>query len=257
MRPIIIVYSLLFCLLMGCKKDKNVEFYDTDQSYVYFALLNPDRSSNKVEWYIDSMSYSFALEKDLLESKKLAIPIQIIGAEKLADRGYSFSIDENKTTIDKSLISFSQPIIKAGKLQDSLFVYVKNDPILQTGAFFLHLNMLDNDNFLVGHSYNTHLRITISDQLLEPMWWKRWTSVFGKYEREIYKLWINIYYKGVDPTPTTDPLKPVYYWDNMPFTPYYAFNPVTFIYVDKLRKYLEDNPVYPNGDMSKPRIYLP
>ncbi len=251
------LYLLIPFIALGCKKDQDIPSYDTSVSYAYFALDNPDRSSNRKQLYIDSMVFTFAHEAESLEEKKLAIPVNIIGKASEEDRMYSFVVDEEMTTIDRNLLSFSEPIIRAGKVQDTLFITVKRGAILKTGSFVLMLKMQANTNFELGHLYNTKMKMAIDDQLLEPEWWKRWVNVLGQYHREVYRIWMDIYYEGADPSETGDEEKPLYYWGNMPYSPVKSWYPVTFMYMDQLKKHLENNAVYPDGDTSKDRLYLP
>lgn len=251
------IYLLIPIIAFSCKKDQEIASYDAGKSYAYFALENPDRSSSKTQLYIDSLTFSFAYEAATSKEKKIAIPVNIIGKPEDVDRRYSYTVDEKKTTIDQALLEFSDPIIRAGKIQDTLFITVRRGEVLKTASFALVLNMQPNESFELGHLYNTKIKLSIDDQLLEPEWWKRWVNVMGQYHREVYRLWMDIYYEGADPSDTGDENKPQYYWDNMPYSPVKSWYPVTFMYMDQLKKHLENNAVYPDGDTSKDRLYLP
>ncbi len=123
----------------------------------------------------------------------------------------------------------------------------------------LYLMMKDNGHFKVGNVYNGKLKIKFTNRLLQPVWWTRWRTYFGDFTPEVLKLWIQIYYLGADPSPhlTDGTPGPVYYWNNMPFSPSLTSYHVTHMYIEVLRKYLIEHPTYPNGDVTKPRIYLP
>lgn len=251
------IFYLIPLLVWGCKKDQDISAFDTGQSYIYFAVENPDRSSSKTQLYIDSLDFSFIFEEESTQEKTLAIPVNIIGEGKSVDRKYTVTVNDALTTIDRSIITLSEPTIHANKMIDTLYIKVRRDEKLQHGIYYLVLDLQANSEFQLGHNYNTRLRISITDQMLEPGWWKRWVNVFGQYHREVYRIWMDIYYEGADPTPTNDEEQSLYYWNNMPYSPSPSWYPVTYMYIDKLKKHLENVPVYPGGDATKPRIYLP
>ena len=70
---------------------------------------------------------------------------------------------------------------------------------------------------------------------------------------------MEIYAYGVDPTPElyNNIPPPYYYWNQMPTFVSATSFPITIMYIEKLKKYFQDNVVYPNGDTTQPRILLP
>lgn len=95
--------------------------------------------------------------------------------------------------------------------------------------------------------------------LTEPTWWNTWRTAFGPFYKEVLQQWMQIYYLGADPSPhlTEGTPGPVYYWNNMPSSATQSWYPVTYMYIGTLKKYFDENIVYPNGDTTKERILLP
>ncbi len=255
MKRLLIV--TLTCLsLLGCKENDLVEF-KPDESFISFAL--PDLSNRPAERYVDSTNYSFATDTTIgIREKTIAIPVAIGGIAKAEDRRYTYEINP-LSEYDKSLIEISEPVIAGGKYIDTLYVKLKRSAKLSEKEMTLILNLKDNENFKVGHQYNSELKIVFSDILNEPTWWNTWASVMGPYHKEVLQKWMQIYYLGADMSPDlyTGVAGPIYYWNNMPSSAVSSWYPITYMYIEVLKKYFQDNVVYPNGDSSMERILLP
>ena len=256
------IYSsliMLFCsgMITGCSKDKAVDTFDTGKTYIYFGT--PNTAIRPVELYIDSISYSFAMDNPDLEEKTFAIPVKIAGDAIQQDRSFTYIITAESSNYDPALVSFSEPVIRSGKFTDTLFVTIKKGAALRTSIMSFSLQLKESNDFLIGNKYNEKLRIIFTNQLLEPKWWFTWRNQFGTFYPEVYERWIQIYYLGADPSPDlyTAAPGPVYYWNNMPTSAISSWYPVTFMYVNYLKQYFIDHEVYPNGDQTQPRILLP
>jgi hypothetical protein len=251
------VFSLLSILVVGCEENTNLVDYKTEKAYIYFAQPNLDTRS-KEKW-VDSITYSFAIEPTELKQKVFAIPLHVAGIAANRDRKVSCVVNRESSKIDMNIVSIKDAVIHAGQYTDTLYVTVQNAPRLRDTIMDLVLDLQSNEEFQIGHTVNKRIKISFTNQLLEPEWWKRWVNVFGSFRPEVYKLWIQIYYLGIDPSPDIygEFPAPYYYWNNMPFSASASSSPVTFMYIDVLRKYLQENEVYPNGDPAKERIYLP
>lgn len=260
MKRYILLVSVILCTVTACKKNKDIEVFDANKSYVYFAVPNPSNSSAKVENYLDSLNFSFVFEAIGLKTKRLGIPLNIIGTAKDHDRKVAYKINAEKTTINLTDIQIEEPLVRSGKTTDSLFVNINKADALRQGVFYLTLDLQDNDEFKVGHKSNKQIRVSITNMLTKPAWWDKWKAYFGTtYYQEVYQMWIQMYPLGVDPSPDIYGVYPApyYYWNNMPTAATVATYPVTFMYIAKLRDYFLTNVVYPNGDSTQPRILLP
>lgn len=260
-NKILLLIGFLACFFSSCKENADLLMFDTDSSYIYFALPNNTVGATR-ELYRDSLDFSFAFEpEESREEKVLNIPIKVAGMALNRDREVSFEIVNEGTTIDLTKIQMGKAIIKADSVTGSLTLNVKNYPALRNDIFTLNLRLLPNDEFKIGNEFNKKMRLKISDQLVEPTWWRVWVRVLGPYYYEVYQKWIEIYYPGADPSPefynpTQNP-GPWYSWKRMPGSATASLYPVTFMYIKKLKEYFQQNEIYPNGDRTKPRILIP
>src|SRR6218665_1350208 len=99
--------------LAGCSKEQTVDTFDTQKSYIYFG--QPNTANRPVELYIDSISYSFAMDNPNLDDKTFAIPVRVAGDAVTKDRSYSYTVTAQSSNLDASLVTFSEPVIRAGK----------------------------------------------------------------------------------------------------------------------------------------------
>lgn len=248
----------ILLLAAACNENENILSYDTKDAYIYFAYPHPD--SRVQEKFLDSVEYNFALDEDLtLTEKRIAIPIRIAGDSKPQDRTYTFQVVADQSTYNPNLVTLTNPVIRANQFVDTLYITIKRDAELQEAQQQLVLTMVENESFMVGHEFNRTMKIKFSDILTEPRWWNTWRTYFGPFHKEVFQKWMQIYYLGADPSPhlTDGTPGPVYYWNNMPSSTTINWYPVTHMYIGVLKKYFEDNVVYPNGDTSKDRILLP
>ncbi|GHE35810.1 DUF4843 domain-containing protein [Sphingobacterium griseoflavum] len=253
-------YFLLFFTLLiwsACDTNNGLLEFDTDQSYIYFAY--PNANTRAAERYMDSVYYSFALDADLQRKQKtIAVPIRVGGMSSSYSRTYAYIV-EDYSRYDPQTVEFSSPVIGANKFVDTLFIKFQRSKQMESEPTVLYLRMQGNNEFVPGNVYNQKLKIIIDDILNEPLWWNTWKNYFGPYQKEIFQQWMQIYYFGADPSPdlTTAAPGPVYYWNNMPTSAFSSWYPVTFNYIQVLKQYFIDHPVYPEGDRTKERIQLP
>jgi len=248
---------LIALLMFGCSQNADILNYENEKSYVYFAYPNPDLRA--VQKYTDSIFYSFALDESIgITEKTLKIPIAISGLSSTQDRKFTLQIAD-KSDYDPNLITISEPIIQKGLYIDTLQVNIKRGEQLSTKEMTLILDIADNENFDIGNTFNKSLKIAFADILVQPSWWNTWITYFGDYQKEKYQKWIELYPLGADPSPEyfNNIPGPYYYWNRMPSFVSTGIFTITIMYIEKLKKYFEDNVVYPNGDTTQPRILLP
>lgn len=248
--------GMLLLLIMACNS-KDAPLYNMRQDHIYFALADSSSSDHDAHRYLDSMFYSFATELEPTKEKKIKIPISLIGQAQTGDRNYNLAINKAETTIDLSLVDLSEPIFRGGNYRDTLVVTIKYTPEFKKSTYKLALRLLDNENFKAESTVNSQITISVTDRLFEPEWWPNWRIYFGEFRSEVYRQWIIIYRPGLDPTKPFYGEKAGFSWSNMPENTFTDTYPVTFYYINELKKYFETHAVYPDGDTNKPRIYLP
>jgi len=249
--------SLLFMLFSACKENADLQLYDKQNSYIYFNDF--DFLGGKTN-YITNRSYSFAFYPIEINTMRIGIPVALIGTPTTEDRSYAIEVEEKESNLPKNAYTIETPVFHKGNIQDSLFVVVKKTPEMVQQSLSLKINLKANENFNLGLSNSLSMKINISNRLEEPSWWNLYTDYFGPFYSEIYQQWILTYHDKADPTPDVETgERYIWYWDNMPT---YVNNlpnsyPVLYYYIGQVKKYFEENEVYPAGDKSKPRILLP
>ena len=157
--------------------------------------------------------------------------------------------------------SIENQVIESGSMTSTLKVPVFRANVGEE-ARIITLRLVSNDNFSVGYENLLKAKLTFSDILNPPSWWQDWKTVFGEFCREKYVKWMELYYLGADPNVEPVSYAPTYnqplWYGNMPYLgndP--RIYPSTFMFIKTLKKYFEENEVYPDGDTSKPRISIP
>lgn len=246
----------LLLFLTGCKQNQDITQFNIEERMIYFGFT---KNADNQPPYDTLMTYSFALDNPDLKSKRIAIPMRLMGTTPTEDLAYTVEVVDSLTTLNKSDITIEEPIFHKGLYVDTLYVNVKKTPEMASESLIMGLKIKENQNFKLGLGINTKIQVSITDYLAKPNWWDRFQNYFGPYHKEVYQQWIQIYALGVDPTPNVITGKPYLYWNNMPSDASFLANtyPIMYYHIQQLKKYFQDNVVYPNGDTTKPRITLP
>ena len=249
---------LLLALFTSCKENQDITTFDLNQRYLNFSQTDTTALTYDIN-YLGTSEYSFALEEQETNVKKVGIPIAMAGKMPEQDLNYTVAVNQELTTLPKDAYTFDPFIYRKGRVKDSVFVQVKKIEAMKNKKFILALDIVENENFKVGHNKATSFQLTVSNMLSEPSWWSRYTDYMGPYYPEVYQQWIYTYVEGADPTLSPVTNKPYLYWGNMPtYIPNLPEDyPILYHHILKLKKYFQENVVYPNGDSSKPRILLP
>ena len=243
--------------LTGC--DQDIDKFDNSINYIYFDLpFVLDRYGRETQQREDSIEYSFAMDPIEVTQHVFKIPVSTVGLAYNQDRSYRVEMvadSSDVTTDDWEAASIASPVIRANKLIDTLYVTVNRTPILKTTSRHIVFRILPNENFQLGTTDCQMAKISVTDVLTPPDWWKKYQGYFGEFCREKYAKWQEIYYLGADPN--VDDEGNQYYWDNMPSNAMPSWYPSTFVFIRVLKQYFIDHEEYPDGDRSKPRISLP
>lgn len=253
--------GMLFSIL-ACNQD--IDKFDNGENYIYFNMpFKTDAYGRNTTVREDSLVHSFALDDISIASYTFKIPVNTVGLKNSENRNYEVEIVTDNTTAsdsqwDKSTLS--NPIIKSGNLQDTLYITVYRTPDLRATWKNITFRLLANDNFKLGDRNLLTAKISFTDILLPPTWWSKWQGVFGEFCREKFVKWQEIYYEGADPNLETiggPGLGKPLYWNNMPNSTVSSWYPSTYMFIRILKQYFIDNVVYPDGDTTKPRVSLP
>jgi len=256
-----LLFVLLGLFLTSCEKSINT--FDNSQNFIYFDMpFQVDQYGIITKKRVDSLSFSFAMSDISVTTYIFKIPVSIVGLANEKSRLYKVILDQEKSNItenDWSIESIENLSIQSGYLHDTIQLEVNRTPDLKTSWKSLTLRIIDNENFKVGAEELITAKISFTDILQPPTWWNSWISIFGEFSREKYLKWQEIYYLGADPNLESfgpDTGKQLY-WDQMPYYVVSSWYPSTWMFIRMLKKYFDENEVYPDGDTSKPRILLP
>lgn len=257
----IVVIFLSIVTITSCSSDE-IEGFDKSSCYINFVTPQT-KDRYPVDTKDNNYEYSFSLESEDYQSHVFRFEVLIMGVPVDYDRPYTIEVINEETTADKSMYVFeSSRVLKKGQVKDTVELTLFRDAVLKEEARTVTLGLIENEHFKHGIDYKQSVTLTFTDELVQPEWWKhnsykRW---FGEYYREVYEKWMEIYYLGFDHGIHPDNEEP-YYWRNMPkpgSNNIWAYSqPTLFVAIAKLKKYFNDNDIYPNGDTSKAPIKLP
>lgn len=258
------IFVPMFALVLLAACNQDIDQFDNGENYIYFNMpFVSDQYGRPTTTRLDSLAYSFALDDYAITSYTFKIPVNTVGLAFPDDRSYRVEVIADSSTAtpaEWNQQAIEQPVIKGGRLTDTLYITVNRTEILQTEWHHLIFRLLPNDQFRMGDRQLLTAKISFSDILQPPGWWTKWQGVFGEFCREKFIKWQEIYCLGADPNVETiggPGLGKPLYWDNMPYYVNSGWYPSTYLFIRILKQYFIDHEVYPNGDTSKPRISLP
>lgn len=253
--------SLLGAILTFSSCDKEIDKFSEQENYIYFNMpYTTDNYGRETTTRVDSLSYSFELDDVSVTSYTFKIPVNAISVAADRDRKYKVEVVADETNAESSdwdESSIANTTMKAGELFDTLCVKVYRTESLKTTWKHIMFRIVGNEEFGEGYRNLLTAKISFSDQLNAPDWWKKWQSYFGDFCREKFVKWREIYYLGADPNTDIYGNGKQLYWGNMPYYTISSWYPSTFMFLKVLKQYFIDNEVYPDGDTSKPRITIP
>lgn len=260
-NSIIILFGILTLALSSCNKD--IDGFDNSTNFIYFNMpFQLDQYGRETTKRVDSLTFSFAMSDNSVTTHTFKIPISIVGLAANGARDYSVVVDTENSTAKESdwdKKSIENLTIKPGALHDTILLVVNRTEALKNSWRSITLKIMSNNNFTMGAEELTTAKVAFTDILQPPTWWNTWLSIFGEFSREKYVKWQEIYYLGADPN--LEEYGPnvgkQLYWGQMPYYVMASWYPSTWMFIGKLRNYFAENVVYPNGDTSKPRIYIP
>ncbi len=175
------VYGMLVGLsLMGCQENDRMLY--EEKPAVYFSSVTDK----------DSIIYSFAA--GLTDEDVVSVPIRIIGVSTTVDRNISIEVDPASTA--KENVQYKDlpqsVVLKAGEVETDIKVNVMNKE-LEDGDVSLILDLRSNDDFDLGYSGSLKAKLVITDQLVQPSYWRIPLSLYyGAYSKAKHRLCIQL-----------------------------------------------------------------
>ncbi len=153
--------ALLLSLLFVACGEESLLVNSNDVAYVQFAL----------NMTTDTTSVSFKMYNEG-EDAKIPIEVTVFGQLQQDDLSFSVGVDEKKTTLSSALYSLPTDCkIRKGLLKDTIYVVLKNDPILKTETKRLELTIVESESVKLGNFVNSKAIVTVTDRLFKPRWW--------------------------------------------------------------------------------------
>ena len=178
--------------MAGCSENERMSF--TDKPAVYFSTVTD----------ADSLSFSFAAV--ISDEGVVSVPVKIMGEAVDKDRMLSFDADPASTA--KAGINYDLPkdpvVVPAGKVvtEIPITVYNKN---LDAGDVRLVLRLIPNSDFNLGYADRLAAKVVITNQLVQPSYWRILSIYYGAYSKAKHRLCIQI--QGYDFPPKLDSKK--------------------------------------------------
>lgn len=261
-------YFKLFCIILFASScDQDIDKFTNEEHFIYFNIpFKLNQYGEPTTERLDSIEYSFALKSADFKTHTVKIPINTISLPTDFDRKYNIEIVKEETTAlaeDWNESSIENSVVKSGLIIDTLSVIINRTESMSKENKAIVLRLKSNDYFQLGVSNLVTVKIVISDILLEPDYWKRFSKYFGPvFHKEVYRKWMEIYHLGADPNIESISYAPNFnqplWHGNMPYlTSLSDYYPSTLMFLGVLKKYFDENDVYPNADATKPPIRLP
>lgn len=181
MKKYILILSIL--ALFACEKNEKLIF--DSKPGLYFALEDD----------VDSLQYS--LLGSLSDSDTVRIPLKIMGDALSYDARYKVTVVAEGTTaeVGKHYSPLSDSyIIEAGEfVKDFEIEILKADPALETESRAIVLRLVETDDFTIGYTKGSNVKLIITNQIIKPSYWDMPFSLyFGEYSKVKHNVIINI-----------------------------------------------------------------
>lgn len=147
-------------VLVSCEEE-GLLVNDNTVSYLTFA-----KDMTK-----DTTTVSFQMYNEGTDAV-IPIEVHISGRLQTEDLHFTVSVDEGRTTMDKSLYELpSDCAVRGGMLTDTVYVTFKNDPSLRTQTKILALKFDEREGVRTGDHHHARALIAVTDRLFKPDWW--------------------------------------------------------------------------------------
>lgn len=160
-------YIILLTIVFACSK-KDIETWKGEH-YVYFTE-SEDLFYGNESVTSDSLNVSFFFYiEDVIQ---YPLEVALIGQLLSEDTPFKVVADKEKTTLPENLYEMPEHFtFGKGQLKDTIYVTLKNDPILKTNKFDLKLDIVKEGSMLTHKGKNATRLLKVSDMVEKPDWW--------------------------------------------------------------------------------------
>lgn len=198
MKKIKYYIILLFSLFSFSSCEKDMEVYHEKTNHLNFVYVK----DTKVDTLI-SRTFIYDPEKKVLDT--VWIEVETIGFIENRDRKFVLEQERKKNEEEKEAIAgvhyiaFDDPLvadlyyIPAGKNKAKVPVILKRDPSLKNEIVTLRFKIKKNENFEPGYSESQNKAISVTDILIEPIYWNIYAEWYfaGEYGKVKHQFMVN------------------------------------------------------------------
>lgn len=148
------------CVLSSCE-EKGLLVNSNDTAYLRFAK----------NMFKDTTTVTFRMY-NVGEDALIPVEVSVNGQVQTEDLYFNVSVDAGRTTLADNLYEIpSDCRIRKGFLTDTIYVTLKNDPMLRTETKLLALQVVEADGVKQGDRSYSRALIAVTDRLFKPDWW--------------------------------------------------------------------------------------
>lgn len=147
-------------ILTSCE-EKGLLVSSNDTAYLRFAN----------DMTKDTTTVSFKMYNEG-EDAEIPIEVSVYGQMQNEDLHFNVSADAERTTLPANLYVLPADCkIRKGLLTDTIYVTLKNDPILKTETKVLALQVVEANAVKQGDYLYSRALFSVTDRLFKPDWW--------------------------------------------------------------------------------------
>lgn len=183
--------SLLYILLLSACEKKEIPFYEGEH-YIYFTTEEEGFHASNVTADSTIVSFFFYLEDDIL------YPIEVGLTGQLFEQPTKFRVvaDREKSDLPEQLYELPETYeFAAGQVKDTIYIRLKNDPILLERQYTLKIDIVDSGEIHSHKGKNARRILKVCDIVSKPDWWVEnpieWYYL-GEYSRKKYELFMTV-----------------------------------------------------------------
>ena len=120
----------------------------------------------------DTTTVSFKMYKWKVRMLRIPIEVSVYGQMQDEDLHFNVIADVERTTLPANLYVLPADCkIRKGLLTDTIYVTLKNDPILRAETKILALQVVEANTVKQGDYLYSRALISVTDRLFKPDWW--------------------------------------------------------------------------------------
>ncbi|MEG1738193.1 MAG: DUF4843 domain-containing protein [Odoribacter sp.] len=186
MKPLFYILSLTLLLLAACSEEQITSY--NDEHFVYFV------TNEEAEEVADSTNVSFFFYSE--DDIRYPLVVGLTGQPFEKDTKFRVEVDKEKTDLPKNLYDLPETFtFAANQVQDTVYVSLKNNAILQNKRYTLKIDIVDYEGIRTHRGKNGQRTLKVSDIAEKPDWWVEnpieW-NYLGIYSRKKYELFLQV-----------------------------------------------------------------